>query len=179
MAGHDRALREGGVPGGDLLILVTLGTHEQPFGRAIDLVAPLASGEPLVVQHGYTPRRSGLEGVRWVEFVEHDELARLAAEASAVVCHAGVGSIMTVLSLGKTPVVLPRLKALGEHVDDHQLQIARELDAAGIAIAYTGEGELRDAVAVAKGRTSSFERGGLLRDAIVAAVGPLPLDTAA
>jgi UDP-N-acetylglucosamine--N-acetylmuramyl-(pentapeptide) pyrophosphoryl-undecaprenol N-acetylglucosamine transferase len=173
VAVDDQALLEGRVQGGALLILLTLGTHEQPFARAIDLVEPLAHQEPLVIQHGFTPARAGLAGVRWVEFVDHEELTRLAASASAVVCHAGVGSIMTVLSLGKTPVVIPRLKAFGEHVDDHQLQIARELDSAGVAVAYTGDGELAQALEVAKTRAGSFRPGGSLRQAIVEAVGPL------
>jgi UDP-N-acetylglucosamine transferase subunit ALG13 len=173
VAVDDEALLEGGVRGGALLIFVTLGTHEQPFGRAIDLVQPLAEDEPLVIQHGHTPPRDAPLNVRWIEFIDHDELLQLASEASAVVCHAGVGSIMTVLSLGKTPVVIPRRKELGEHIDDHQLQIARELDAAGVAIVYAGEGDLRQAIEEARGCLSNFHPGGGLREAVVAAVGPL------
>jgi UDP-N-acetylglucosamine--N-acetylmuramyl-(pentapeptide) pyrophosphoryl-undecaprenol N-acetylglucosamine transferase len=173
VAVDDTALLEGRVQGGALLILLTLGTHEQPFARAIDLIEPLARQEQLVIQHGFTPPRADLANVRWIDFLEHEELIRLAADASAVVCHAGVGSIMTVLGLGKTPVLIPRLKAFGEHVDDHQLQIARELESAGVAVAYTGEGELAEAIEAASGHASSFHSGGALREAIVAAVGPL------
>jgi UDP-N-acetylglucosamine transferase subunit ALG13 len=36
---------------------------------------------------------------------------------------------------GKCAVLLPRRLAYGEHVDDHQVQIAAELDRRGVAIA--------------------------------------------
>ena len=46
--------------------------------------------------------------------------------------HAGVGSIMVSLANGKRPVVMARLTELGEHVDDHQLELARRLEAGGL-----------------------------------------------
>jgi UDP-N-acetylglucosamine transferase subunit ALG13 len=34
------------------MIVVTVGTHEQPFDRLVQAAAPLADHEPLLVQHG-------------------------------------------------------------------------------------------------------------------------------
>jgi UDP-N-acetylglucosamine transferase subunit ALG13 len=47
--------------------------------------------------------------------------------AELVVAHAGMGSIITAFELGKPIIVLPRLAALGEHRNDHQLATSRRM----------------------------------------------------
>ena len=42
-------------------------------------------------------------------------------------CHAGAGIISAALAAGRKPIVVPRRAALGEHVDDHQHQLASKL----------------------------------------------------
>ena len=46
-------------------------------------------------------------------------------------CHAGVGSILTAIEHGKPVIAVPRRKKYGEHIDDHQLEITRELEKEG------------------------------------------------
>ena len=41
-----------------------------------------------------------------------------------MITHSGVATIIKGLKLKKKVLVVPRLKKYGEHVDDHQLQIA-------------------------------------------------------
>ncbi len=41
-----------------------------------------------------------------------------------MISHAGTGSILTALQLGKRPIVVPRRAAHGEHVDGHQDDLA-------------------------------------------------------
>src|SRR5262249_33625213 len=60
------------------------------------------------------------------------EVVELVRKARAVVSHAGVGSMLTALANGKRPIIVPRLHRFGEAVDDHQLQFARRLEAAGL-----------------------------------------------
>jgi UDP-N-acetylglucosamine transferase subunit ALG13 len=55
------------------------------------------------------------------------------ANADVVISHAGTGSILTALSLGKRPVVVPRRAAHGEHVDGHQDDLASYVASAGLA----------------------------------------------
>jgi UDP-N-acetylglucosamine transferase subunit ALG13 len=134
------------------------------------MVEQLAAEEEVIVQHGNTPPRHGRVGMRWFDFVDHEELGRLTVAASAVICHAGVGSIMTVLAAGKTPVVIPRRRALGEHVDDHQLQIAEELDAQHFVVACVEARNLRSALGAARSRRRRFHSSGRLSAAVARAV---------
>jgi beta-1,4-N-acetylglucosaminyltransferase len=151
------------------VIFVALGTHEQPFDRALDVVAALAATETLVVQHGHTPPGDGLEA-QWLEFADYDTIVRLMVDASAVVCHAGVGTVMTALGVGKTPVVVPRLCRFGEHVDDHQLQITEAFAGRGIVVPYLEGDDIR--ACVERAITSSGtprQRGGDLIAAVAGA----------
>jgi UDP-N-acetylglucosamine transferase subunit ALG13 len=112
------------------MIVVTVGTNEQPFDRLVGAAAALEGDEPLLVQHGASTVRPGRG--EWVAFLPFEELATRIAEADAVVCHAGVGSIMVARRCGHRPIVVPRRVHLGEAVDDHQLPLARRLAAAGL-----------------------------------------------
>jgi UDP-N-acetylglucosamine transferase subunit ALG13 len=107
------------------LILLSLGTHQQPFPRALDLIEPLAlGGERLLVQHGSTAPRRDMPNTSWVEFMAFDDLVAAMRSAHSVVCHAGVGTIVTAIRAGHVPVVIPRQPERGEHVDGHQMDIA-------------------------------------------------------
>jgi len=112
------------------MILVTIGTNEQPFDRLVSAAARLDGLESLVVQHGSSSVPHGRG--EWLDFVSFEELSERMRAARVVVCHAGVGSIMLARRCGKRPIVVPRRLHLGEAVDDHQLPIARRLDANGV-----------------------------------------------
>jgi UDP-N-acetylglucosamine transferase subunit ALG13 len=130
------------------MILVTVGTNEQPFDRLVRAAAELDVGEPLFVQHGSSgvPHGHGT----WVDFLSYEELSEQVACARAVVCHAGVGSIMLARRHGLCPFVVPRRLHLGEAVDDHQLSLARRLDAAGVVRLVEDEREIASALAAAE-----------------------------
>ena len=123
------------------MIVVTVGTHEQPFDRLVEAAAELAGDEPLVVQYG-TSRRTHGAG-EWHDYLSFDELAEYARDARVFVCHAGVGSIVLARRFGHRPVVVPRRHHLGEHVDDHQLSLARRLGRAGVVTRARGYGRAR------------------------------------
>jgi UDP-N-acetylglucosamine transferase subunit ALG13 len=61
------------------------------------------------------------------------EMQRALREADVVVSHAGTGSALTALEAGKYPMLVPRRRSFGEHIDDHQLQIVRELTRRNLA----------------------------------------------
>lgn len=114
-------------------VFVTLGTQRTyAFGRLLSaLRRQLRSDTEVFVQHGATPLTSGLHGR---PFLAPAEFARRVTEADAVVAHAGVGTALMTLQLGRIPVLVPREAAHGEHVDDHQAQIARRLAAMDLAV---------------------------------------------
>jgi UDP-N-acetylglucosamine--N-acetylmuramyl-(pentapeptide) pyrophosphoryl-undecaprenol N-acetylglucosamine transferase len=61
------------------------------------------------------------------------DFEQLARTADVVVTHAGVGTLLQLLEWGIFPLVVPRLRRRGEHVDDHQCQIGELLAAEGVA----------------------------------------------
>jgi UDP-N-acetylglucosamine--N-acetylmuramyl-(pentapeptide) pyrophosphoryl-undecaprenol N-acetylglucosamine transferase len=126
------------------MILVTVGTNEAPFDRLLEAVGLLGESEPVTVQHGSSRVRP--QNATCVPYMSFDELAAAARQARIVVTHAGVGSVLTALSAGRRPVVLPRLRRYGEAVDDHQLELAERLARDGVVVLIRTPEELPAAV---------------------------------
>jgi UDP-N-acetylglucosamine transferase subunit ALG13 len=115
------------------LIFLSLGTHEAPFPRAVDLLlASVQNGDHVLVQHGSTPVSGDLPNFAWRQYMPYDEIIDTMKIATTVACHAGVGTIMTALRVGHLPIVIPRLQRHREHVDDHQCDIAVRLAERGL-----------------------------------------------
>jgi UDP-N-acetylglucosamine--N-acetylmuramyl-(pentapeptide) pyrophosphoryl-undecaprenol N-acetylglucosamine transferase len=131
-------------PSGVLRVVVTLGTAEDyPFRRLVERLVPLlapdgdlarCTGLPVDVlwQTGCTP--TGHLPITAVPFLSGEKLTTAVAEADLVVSHAGVGSALTALAAGHRPVLSDRSAALGEFRDDHQHQIAVELQRRELAL---------------------------------------------
>lgn len=49
-------------------------------------------------------------------------------DARIIVTHGGPASFIAPLSIGKIPIVVPRQKKYNEHVNDHQLEFAMEVE---------------------------------------------------
>ena len=115
-------------------LVVSLGTHRKyGFTRALRRLAEIIPSDVNVLwQAGSTDARDLRLPVR--DVVPIDELRDAIEQADAVVTHAGVGSALTALQAGKLPIYLPRRRQHHEHVDDHQLQLAKELDRRGLAL---------------------------------------------
>jgi UDP-N-acetylglucosamine transferase subunit ALG13 len=126
------------------MVLVTIGTNEQPFDRLVTAAANLQIDEELLVQYGSASITSG-PGT-WHEFLDFHELADQMRAARVVVCHAGVGSIMLARQCGRRPIVVPRRLHLGEAVDDHQLPLSRRLAASGLVTLVEDETRLTEAI---------------------------------
>lgn len=139
------------------MIFVTVGTHEAGFDRLVEAVDRIPPGEDVVLQAGYSTRRPAR--ARCVDFLEFDEMVAHIRASRVVVCHAGVGSIMVSLMNGRRPVAVPRLARLGEHVDDHQLELARRLAAMDLVSAVEDIDRLPEAL-VSDGTRDALGRGG-------------------
>jgi UDP-N-acetylglucosamine transferase subunit ALG13 len=85
------------------------------------------------------------------EAIPERELTAAMRDADVVVAHAGVGASLAAFEVGKCPLLVPRRLAHGEHVDDHQIQIADELAAKGLAISVNvAEMSLADLIAATR-----------------------------
>lgn len=108
------------------MILVTVGTHEDPFDRLVAAAERLAAaGEDVVVQTGTstvpTPHCTAHR------VLPPSALDALVRRAEVVVTHGGPGSILQARAAGHVPIVVPRRSAHGEHVDDHQVAFTRRI----------------------------------------------------
>ena len=82
---------------------------------------------------GYKPRN--FEAVASLDATTFD---RRFGQASAIVSHAGMGTIMLACEHGKPLLAMPRLKRLGEVIDNHEVALADEFEALGhILVAHS------------------------------------------
>lgn len=134
------------------MIFVTVGTHEQSFDRLVGKIDELVGDKKIkgnvLVQIGYTDYKP--KACKWFKFIEPEKFEQLCKKSDIIITHAGVGSIMTCLKFGKTTIVVPRLKKFGEHRDDHQLQITKELEKQGKILAVYEINKLENAILKAK-----------------------------
>jgi UDP-N-acetylglucosamine transferase subunit ALG13 len=138
------------------MIFVTVGTHQQPFERLIGALRSLDRAD-LVVQYGYAEAPAGVAHA--TAFMSFPEMLRHFEDADAVITHAGVGSILCATNAGHVPIVVPRLKRYGEHVDDHQVELVRELEQAGNVLVVEDVERLAEALERMPPRRPRAERG--------------------
>ena len=89
------------------MILVTVGA-QMPFDRliaAVDHWAEVSGCTDIFAQIGDTEFRP--KHLRWTQFVNPDQFRELVESADLVVAHAGMGSVLTALELGKPIIVMP------------------------------------------------------------------------
>lgn len=116
------------------LVVVTVGTDHHRFDRLVSWMddwAAIHPGVRCVVQHGSSRTPARAEGL---EIVPRTALLELMAGAVAVVTQAGPGSVLDARSVGLVPIIVPRLSALDEVVDDHQVAFARAMADRGDAV---------------------------------------------
>jgi UDP-N-acetylglucosamine transferase subunit ALG13 len=147
------------------MILVTVGTTHFPFDRLMTALTALGVEEELVVQRG--PSEVSIPGAVVVDFLSFEELADHIERSRLVISHSGVGSIMVALARGRRPIVVPRLARFGEAVDDHQVEVAQQLDRQGRVTVVHDPSDLPRVVATVEGATGdSGLRFGSLVEAI-------------
>jgi UDP-N-acetylglucosamine--N-acetylmuramyl-(pentapeptide) pyrophosphoryl-undecaprenol N-acetylglucosamine transferase len=133
-------------------VVVTLGTYRgYGFPRLIRrLQEILPQGVDVLWQTGDTDTKDfGIDGHY---AIPERDLTDAMREADVVVSHAGAGTAIAVLESGKLPLLVPRRLSLGEHVDDHQIQLARELNKRGLAVTVEADAlRYDDLVEVAEG----------------------------
>ena len=112
------------------MIFVVTGI-QLPFDRLIRMLDEIAPqlDEDIVAQvngSGYLPRH-----INTIDLLPPDEFDRLFSSARLIVAHAGIGTIITAMQQHKPVIIFPRIAALGEHRNEHQLATAKKMKEAG------------------------------------------------
>lgn len=123
--------------------LIAFGNLERPFDRmAQDVLREVAAmPRPVVIQAG-SNQASFSDVPAYVTVFPtcgFEEFEQLIVQSTVVITHGGAGTIHAAVSNGLRPAVFVRQGALGEHIDNHQVEWCKSLFAAGL-----GE-EMRDA----------------------------------
>ena len=114
------------------MIFVATGSL-RPFLRLLEQVDSLIEEcdikDPVIVQGGFThymPRNFEL-----FDFVSDAKFRQYINEASVFITHAGSGALFNAIKLHKKIIAVARLHRYGEHVDDHQCELAKKLSEEG------------------------------------------------
>ena len=126
------------------MIFVSLGTQDKPFNRIIDYVISLKENlkelksEKIIIQLGQTKllksdnkRIKNLENVIIYDMLKPEKMKDIIKDSDIIITHAGVGTIMECLEMGKEIIVVPRKAENLEHVNNHQEEIAFEMEKKG------------------------------------------------
>jgi UDP-N-acetylglucosamine transferase subunit ALG13 len=109
------------------MIFVTVGT-QLPFDRlvlAVDAWAKRVQREDVLAQVGMDARLPSFIESR--PTMPPGDFRQCIEDAALVIGHAGMGTIISALELGKPLIIMPRRAHLGEHRNDHQLATVKRL----------------------------------------------------
>jgi UDP-N-acetylglucosamine transferase subunit ALG13 len=140
------------------LIFVTVGNATQRFHRLLKAVDELSGkgffeSQSVFVQTGHNTDIL-LQYCDHQPFLALDEFEGRVQNAEIIICHGGCGTLLYAARSGKTPVVMPRRKHYGEHINDHQMQLVNELASQGRVVpAYEPE-DLAGAILEARERNA-------------------------
>lgn len=125
------------------MIFVTIGTM-YGFPRLINEMDEIAKiiDEEVIMQIGETTYEPIY--AKYFRTGSREDMNRIYKNSRIVVSHAGVGSIISAIELMKPVIVIPRRKEYGEVIDDHQIEITKELEKEGIIKAVYDIKELKN-----------------------------------
>lgn len=131
---------------------VSVGNAKHDFHRLIEGVIDIADmlSHPIVIQHGNTSVVTSEKDCIWIDFMSMEEFTLRISESEMIILHAGAGSWIHALQAGKVPVVMPRRVIYGEHIDDHQLELATVLGQERKIVVAMEPANLESAVSEAK-----------------------------
>lgn len=111
------------------MIFVTVGTHEQPFNRLLKKVDELKKDgiiqEDVIMQTGFSTYEP--KYCEWSKLIPYQQMIKNVEDARIVITHGGPASFIMPLQIGKVPIVVPRQHKFDEHVNDHQVEFARNV----------------------------------------------------
>jgi UDP-N-acetylglucosamine transferase subunit ALG13 len=153
------------------MIFVTIGSAVKgiEFTRLIKKMDEIAGklDEEVIMQIGTVPYEP--QHAKYFRYASYQENLSYFQKASLVIGHGGTGTILNALKFKIPIVVVPRRHHYGEHVDDHQVELAQRLVGnEWIKIVYELE-ELESAVKEMMERGKKVDKGKMYpeRDALI------------
>lgn len=118
------------------MVFVSVGTQKQQFTRIFQMVenSIVLEDDEIVAQTGNTKFES--KRIKMLPSIDNNKFNEYIKKADFVICHGGVGTIFNALENGKRILVVPRLGKYKEHINDHQLEVAGQLEKEGYLILY-------------------------------------------
>lgn len=120
-------------------VFVTVGSTEFQFNRLLQEIDRLTERgiitHKVIAQIGnssYVPKN-----YEFFDWCSYPKMQELMLSSKYTITHSGTGSIVNALQLGVKVITVPRLMKYKEHLDDHQLEIAKEFEDLGLLmVAY-------------------------------------------
>ena len=124
------------------MIFVTVGS-QLPFDRLIQTMDSWAAHNknyPVFAQIGISDYKP--QHIQFCQTMTPEIYSAYLEKADFVVAHAGMGTIISALEIGKQLILMPRLAGKGEHRNDHQLATAKRFSELSHVIIANNETEL-------------------------------------
>ena len=126
------------------MIFVTVGTEKFQFDRLLKIVegAVLTDRIPgdVIIQRGKSKRLA--TPFQQEEYYPFEKIVNFMSAADIIISHAGIGTTLLSLKLGKIPILFPRRQRYSEHLDDHQLDFTQRIEATGKVLVAYNESQL-------------------------------------
>jgi UDP-N-acetylglucosamine transferase subunit ALG13 len=111
------------------MIFVTVGNSIKgvEFYRLIHKIDEIAGDlkEEIVAQIGFIDEYP--KHIKWFQYLNFMEILKYFEEASLIIGHSGVGTVINAIAYKKPLILVPRSSTHGEHIDDHQGELAEQL----------------------------------------------------
>ena len=127
------------------MIFVTIGTQQQNFKRLFDYINDIKGNEEIIVQKGKSDYKFN-ECIKVYDYLSYDEMDFYLKEARVVITHGGAGTIFKALKMNKKMIVVPRLSAYREHINNHQLEFSYYLKEQNYCFVVNTLDEFRDSL---------------------------------
>lgn len=125
------------------MIFCTIGT-QAPFDRFVKIVDEVAAHlDEEVIAQVYKSEYQA-KNIKTIDFLPPDEFNKLFNQARLIVAHAGMGTIISAMRQHKPIIIFPRIAALGEHRNEHQLATARKMKELGYVYVANNAEELKE-----------------------------------
>ncbi len=110
------------------------------------------------------------EHAEWARTLPLEAFHERLLGADLIIAHAGMGTILTALEVGRPVLVLPRRASLGEQRNDHQLATAERFRSGGQVHVAMDESELRERLANVDELTAAPTIGPRASDELLTAI---------